>query len=51
MNREEMSQAIHDLWYDTELYDRLVSEIPDHLKQFSPETTANQWNDLYHSLI
>ncbi|MCP4121827.1 MAG: glycosyltransferase family 4 protein [Bacteroidetes bacterium] len=50
-DREEMSQAIHDLWYDTELYNRLVAEIPGHLNQFSPETTANQWNDLYHSLL
>lgn len=50
-NRQEISEAIHTLWTDTALYDKLVAELPAHLRQFDPAVTCKQWNDLYASLL
>lgn len=50
-DQEEISHAIGKLFSDSEVYDQLVSEIPDHLEQFSPKTSSELWAKLYASLI
>jgi len=51
LDKDEISHAIVKFWEDSAYYNRLKDEIPEHIQQFSPETTARQVAQLYKSLI
>ncbi len=51
MDKNEISEAIFKFWNDSEYFNKLESEIPDHLQKFTPEQFATRINNLYKSLV